>query len=358
MIAVFKRVAACAAILAAVSACGPEQAQLSSRTQPPDASLPGAGALDGCSGVGPLLTKAACADEDVLAMNQTLSRALRTRSEGLSREGLSLMLDGQSQWFAALRVSCALDDGADKLSDETKTCVQFSLFDRLLSIASSVETVGPYIMQRVDTIAAFPAPESAGRAALMSYVSYPRIDAPNGDEAAFNAMARRSLRFGAGDLTEEIGMYRVAYAGADIVSVQFETYDMKLGAASPNRVMEALTVVLKQQRRLRADDVFKPGGGWEAFVARQAEEKLKAALDAGCDPPESAAKVRQASLRSDYWVVSDTALKVLYPPFALGPESASGCEIDIAWRDAKPYLNVSAPAPIGGPAAKREKLAG
>ncbi|MGE3143168.1 MAG: RsiV family protein, partial [Hyphomonadaceae bacterium] len=190
-------------------------------------------------------------------------------------------------------------------------------------------------------------------AAIVRDIRFPRIDAAANDPNAqrFNQLVAQQPQFAPEDQTEEQVRYSIVYAGPDLISVKFDTYQNTLGAAHPDNSMKAVTVVMTGgARTLGVEDVFRPDGGWENFVTQRAMEQLTRQFrEYGFAPP--ARDVRETATKPHLWLISDQGLTILFPPYSFGgPHAMGGAEVSIPWADLRPYLNPRAPRPIGAQA--------
>jgi hypothetical protein len=341
----------------ALGACHPQTAE-ETIGRPGEAAA--AISADACGAAAPLLPKAACADANVAAVNHAMNRALAGAGAGLSRDGRQTLLGEQMQWLAALRVTCLLDDAAETLRGDQSLCLQMSMIDRIVGLASTVQTAGPYTIQRVESFRALPPPRtSADRIALLSVAAYPRIDAADEHAAAFNAAARRALRADLGDDTEQTIVYRIAAAGPALISIEYDTLYATRGAAHPDRGVETLNFLMAADRPLRADDLFAPAAPWRRILTAIADESARALpADDECGGALAGEGMKDATLRPDHWLLTPDALTIVYPPYALERYAIAGCQIVVPWSQLSSVLKPDAPLPPSAPPRLAAQAAG
>jgi hypothetical protein len=343
----------------ALAACGPDTAKqtIAQPKQVTSEAIPSSAA---CGGPTPYLTAAACKEENIVALSDTLTALVEERGKALSRRGQQILLEGQSQWLAAMRTACELSPTDQALSFGQSACVQISLIDRTMALPLLVQVAGPHTIQLVEAYRALPPAVTAeDKISMVSAAFFPRIDDPDVYEAAFNAAAVRTLKADLPTDTEQTIVHKIVHADADIISVEYDTLYSTRGAAHPGRDVEALTFLLKKKRSLRADDLFDRKTPWKAKFATLASDKLKAAtIQEGCDAPLALEDARDASLRADRWLVSQDGLHILYPPYALGPYAMEGCQIVMPWDELRPLLRKDAAVPVKPTERARKTLEG
>ena len=338
------------AVIATLGAasCQPDHGNLT--TQNANTLPAPAVSADGCSGVSPLLPRVVCKDENLSAQNAALATAMREQLKILSDEGRQILLNDEIGWFEAERAECAVTMTETTLSQDARLCLSVGLLGRLMAVTVLTDWNGPYLMQRVDKVFTTrlqkpqngdgPATHAPG--VFMSAISYPRIDSAVPGAAAFNAAAVRAPRFMAKEQTEEITIYKIAYAGPDIVSAQFVSYAIPMGGLEKTRQVNALSFLMKEGRPIEQRDVFKVGTKWLDFVTDRANTRIAGDHDV-CDTPRSQTEFRSALGRAANWVISDSGLIIL----SIEPNTLDGCSVMISWEDLAPYLKEHPPAPIG-----------
>jgi hypothetical protein len=299
-----------------------------------------------------------CKNEALAALGADVSETLVAEAAGVSDAGAQLLVQGQQRWLEAQRVACGVIDPEGDLTDEQRNCLAGALRARAQAARQVVEEVGGRRFQTVEVIGAQAVTAEAAAAAglggddaptaVMRDIKYPRIDGDASPQAQrFNELVMQQPQFRLEDQTEEVVNYKIVYAGPDIISVKFETYDNTLGAVHPNQNLKAVTVLMTGEGRpLAVSDVFRAGSNWERFVTRRAVETLTRQFRAdGFAPPER--DVREAATKPHLWLISEQGLTILFPPYSFGgPHVLGGTEVLIPWTDLATYLNPQAPQPI------------
>jgi hypothetical protein len=185
-------------------------------------------------------------------------------------------------------------------------------------------------------------------ATVSTDIEYPRIDDKSPAAQKFNSLVAQAPRFKAGDNTEEAVKYEVVYASPDLISVRFDMYDNTVGAAHPNTGAKALNFNMKTQAPLTAADVFKPGSGWEAFLAKRAASDITGQLKQAdpSNPAIGAAQLRPFVADPGNWAISDQGLVLIFSEDAMGSYAVGRRQATVPWPDLKRFVTPGAPAPM------------
>jgi len=355
----FSRLAllACAAALALVAGCKPQERITDKAVAAtPEAQL--AQGLDACAEGRGAFAGAICKNQTLAALDSQVRETLVAEASSVSDAGAQMIVQSQQRWLEAQRVGCGVIDPDAALTSEQQTCLAGALRARAQAAAATVQEVGGRKFQQVEIVGATAVTAEAAAsvglsddvapAAVMRDIRFPRIDGDASPQAQrFNQLVAQQPQYRLEDQTEEVVNYKIVYAGPDIISVRFETYENALGAAHPDNSLKAVTVVMSGEgRALAVSDVFRAGSRWEDFVTRRAVSALTQQFrDAAFTPPQR--DVRETATKAHLWLVSEAGLTLLFPPYSFGgPHVLGGAEVTIPWSDLRPYLNPQAPAPI------------
>jgi hypothetical protein len=303
------------------------------------------------------IATALCKSEKLSGLYGKIKADFGQASAAVSAEGKKIMADNQRAWFEAQRLSCGADPNATTLTPDQETCMESALSDRIKNAASAVEKVGPFLFQRVEVSDASKVDQSAlgiagglddAPSTVTTDIEYPRIDANSPAAQKFNSLVAQRPRFKSGDNTEEAVKYKIAYASPDLISVRFDMYDNTIGAAHPNTGAKALNFNMKTQAPLKAADVFKPGSGWETFLATRASAAITKELKQQdeTNPGVSAADLRPYVADPANWAISDQGLVLIFSEDAMGSHAAGRHETMLPWIELKRFIAPGAPAPM------------
>lgn len=339
--------------------CGPPAPPEAVSGQQPAAAMGAAGAaqtVEAC----PAAAGAICGAAQLAGAVDSLRAAYASAEfAALPGEARSIVNENQRNWLAAQAIACGLAPGAARLDDVQVACAREALEARAKAAAQATQQAGPFRFLRVESASAEAAspdvladlnlPPTAPSTTLHQ-IAYPQIVGDASPAAAqFNAAAKRAPRFKPGDATEEQTRYEIAYAGRDLISVQFFTYDMTLGAAHPNTAAEALNFNLKTGAKLTAQQAFRPGSGWDRYIAERTAKAITADFrrngvsDAAIRPADT---LKVASNPGN-WIITPKALTVIFPPYSINDSPQAGPDVAIPWNDLRRFLAPDAPAPIG-----------
>jgi len=294
--------------------------------------------------------KTICAAEEMAALSREVAGVLAQQAVQLSPEGRRLLIANQAEWARMELEVCVLSAEATL---SVPTCMKRALRERLRNADQAVQALGGYVIQRMERLDAAPVPPAErgeadfGAPVVATRINWPRIDAPPGAKAArFNEVAAE-LPPSSRELVDTVVDYAIAYAGPTLISVQFTTYTYAPGAAHPGGGAEALNFLMAAGRPLSPEDVFKGDADWQTFLVNRAAAGLADVFAEFGEPP-SAELLRDAVTKPRLWVISETGLTLLFPPYALGGPWALGAqEVRIGWAELQPYLRPDAPAPFG-----------
>ncbi len=344
------------AVMAVLAACGRNEDDPGA-TDGSGAPPRGAAALEACAAGQSDVAALVCDNERLAALDGEIRETLVAEAASVSDAGAQLLVEAQQRWLTTQRVACGVLDPEAELTRDQTRCIEGALRARAREVGDAVREVGGYTFQTVEIAGAEPVTAEAAAAvglsdadapaAIVRNIRYPRIDGAATPEAQrFNQIVAQQPQYGLADQTEEQVTYTIAYAGPDLISVRFDMFESTLGAAHPNNSSKAVTVVMRTGQPLTATDVFKAGAGWENFVVERAMAALtRQFAESGFEPPER--DVRESATKPHLWLITERGLTILFPPYSFGgPHALGGAEVEIPWRDLRPYLNPEAPAPI------------
>jgi hypothetical protein len=188
--------------------------------------------------------------------------------------------------------------------------------------------------------------------------AWPQIDRPNGRESKWNQaienMALGLSRGGAADSNafqpsplggkHEWLSYRVRAANRRLIEVTFTQSIFPYGAAHPATEQTQMNWWLPRGRMVRARDVFRPGSGWQVFLARISYRHLVEGSHRAKNPvmifpaAESRPAAKKAALQAGNWTLLRGGLRVTFPAYSVAAGVFGEPEIFIRWEQLRPYL--------------------
>jgi hypothetical protein len=337
-----------------LSACG-DDANGSSKTEQSSAERISAG-LDVCAPGRDEFAQRVCQNRVLASLDNQVRETLVAESAAVSDAGAELMVQNQTRWREAQRITCGIEEGAEPTTEQQQ-CLEGGFRVRAREAANAVQEMGGYTFQRMELVDAEPVTASIAEAAgvaeaeapnaIVRDIRFPRIDGEQTPAIRrFNELVAQEPQFRLSEATNEAVDYTIAYAGPELISVRFVLAQDALGAANSTNSVKAVTVLMNEGRALQASDVFVAGSRWEEFVTTRAVESIaREFADYPNFPPRR--DVYETATKPHLWLVTERGLVLLFPPLSFGGSHVDGgTEVTIPWADLRPYLNPAAPAPI------------
>lgn len=342
-----------------LAACDPAtQASQQGKGQEPPALPAGAQArvaeaLDPCAGSAAGFARSVCANRALSALDTQIRNSLAVEAGPISEAGMRVLIENQQDWRNAQRIACGVGNAPpDPVQVQ---CLEQRFRARAAEAANTIQTVGGFTLQEVALIEAAPT-SAAMRAsdpgigpALVTDVRFPRIDGEQTQAVQrANALLAQRPQSSPQEGTYESIRYTVAYAGPALISVRYAMSADTPSEAQSSTNMKAVNVVMATGQALTAADVFRAASGWENFITQRAVRDLSRRYREYDNfvPPDR--DVRETVTKPHLWVITESALVLLFPPLSFGGDYSMGStEVTIPWTDLRRYLNPNAPAPIG-----------
>ncbi len=126
-----------------------------------------------------------------------------------------------------------------------------------------------------------------------------------------------------------------------MVSVGIADDGMGHGAAHPNEASEEFHWLLKEQRRLKASDMFLAGTGWESLLERRCRASLKEQI--GKDYESYAGESFQKTLdevvlNPANWTMDAKGLTISFPEYSVTPRMEPVDPVTVPWAALKGML--------------------
>lgn len=311
-------------------------------------------ALDVCAQGRNEFAQNVCENQALSGLDNQVREALVAESASVSDAGAQLLVQNQTRWREAQRVSCGIIDPDAEPTADQQRCLEGSFRARIQEARTAVQEIGGYTFQRMELVDATPVAAEiaasmgdAAPAAVERDIRFPRIDGPQTPQIRrFNELVAQEPQFRLADATNEQVDYVIGYAGPELISVRFNLSQDTLGAANVTNTVKAVTVLMTEGRALTAADVFMPTSRWQDFITTRAVAELSRQFsDYPNFPPRR--DVYETATKPHLWLITERGLVLLFPPLSFGGSHADGgAEVTIPWADLRPYLNPAAPAPI------------
>jgi uncharacterized protein YecT (DUF1311 family) len=146
------------------------------------------------------------------------------------------------------------------------------------------------------------------------------------------------------DLNTSIG-----YVGKQVVTAVVDDQSYGHGAAHPSENSLQLSWMLREQRWLRPEDVFRAGSGWSALLYARCDQYLHGQLDEPggetydkFDPPGQMEKTLHGIVDDpENWQIDQHGITIVFQQYAVACYVCTPPPLTIPWSDLKPLLNPS-----------------
>lgn len=312
-----------------------------------------------CSRASTPQEKAICSDAKLSALDDQVAAAYKTLRAQLSPEGAMKVQADQREWLAWLRLTC-LDRDPNSQGREITSCLQDSYQERLHMLKDGLQRVGGMVFfprLKVLMIPDEPVAESGDPGFGVGRFTWPEIDRPTPQQAAWNAAVRAKVVQMSME-TEEAGQapkdfvpksvagsnvsvnYVLESANEKLIAVNLGNSTYNYGAAHPNEYTASFLWWLELQRPLKAFDVFRPGSGWEVFLSERSYEKLRKSdsADALYEEDEVRKGASDAVIDPENWNLSQQKWEIDFPEYSVAARPAGTPSAEFSWTELQPYL--------------------
>jgi hypothetical protein len=212
----------------ALCACG-DHANGSSKTEQSSEERISAG-LDVCAQGSSGFAQSVCENRSLAALDNQVRETLVAESASVSDAGAAMLVQNQTRWREAQRISCGIIDPDAQPTAEQQQCLEAQFRARAQDAATAVQDVGGYTFQRMELVDATPVTAEIAEAtglgdgapnAVVRNIRFPRIDGEQTPEIRrFNELVAQEPQFRLSDATNESVDYTIAYAGPELISVR------------------------------------------------------------------------------------------------------------------------------------------
>lgn len=261
----------------------------------------------------------------------------------LSEPGRRILRRGQEQWLQVVKVLC-LDN---RRNESPGSCLQRQYADRLDDLRSAAMSEGPFVFSRMDQYTSIGKETDTGKP-LEQHTGLPRIDSPrSGLAEQWNAAivqaaatARANRCFGdPGDASDQFVSFTIRSATPDFINVEMRHVEQCGGGAVSEDINNISYWVKPTLRRLTAEDVFKPGSGWETFLRDRASRDVD---------PFFADDVSKDVRDPTTWSFTKEGLLITFNPGEAAAIAAGSIKVTVPWSDLHRFLAPGAPSSLRG----------
>ncbi len=316
------------------------------------AGLARAADLDCANAVG-AREKLVCADPALTAAAQKLTAAFDSALQPLSAEGREALRDGQRSWIKFTDTVCgvgAQTAPAASAAGETPTAC-LARYDAMRQDQLDHATVvaAGRVFTRHESFSARPVADSSGF--VTTVIAYPQVDRPrSASERAWNKRMVREAHRPAAPHPSANGYadswvdYQIDNATAELVSMVFTRYWYGHGAAHGISARLPSTWLWREERALRAGDVFDRRKSWQDALAQLCFDRLSLEKrQKNIDYDASPATLRKLVASADRWTIERDGLGIQFQEYEIGPYVLGSPKVTIAWTALRPYLAARPP---------------
>lgn len=146
--------------------------------------------------------------------------------------------------------------------------------------------------------------------------------------------------------------YRFDALNDRLISVNLENGAYNYGAAHPNEYVDSFHWWLELGRALKAEDVFRPGSGWETFLTKRRYEILRSGEHAGDLYAEAREAIAESVTEVTGCKLDARKFEVNFAEYSVAPRAAGPISAELGWDELKPYFAngfnpATLPQPIG-----------
>ncbi len=299
--------------------------------------------------------KAICADADLGKVDEEVAAAYRVARRKVSPAAAALMLGDQREWLRWLSTVCDAARSVD--AKKLAGCLVGPYRERAEVLEKAVLKRGEtmFFTRTMYLAGADMSGEESGAPAFPGFgtmeADWVQADSAEAGWGVWNAAVERWAHEAFGDKGQPWRNEQAAGADGSVsvtlaqmtpdrVSVLVVQDSMGHGAAHPMEYAEEIHWLWKEQRELRADDVFRAGSGWRQVIARRCWAALQE--EPGADEllikssHEKSFLTQVGSPRN--WTLDRKGLTVSFQEYSVSPRAAPAPDVLVPWAALKPYV--------------------
>ncbi len=286
--------------------------------------------------------KTVCADPKLSAQDSAVAQRYHAALPLLSEPGRMILRRGQDQWLEVVKVLCL----GHKRNESPTSCLRRQYTDRFEDLRSASMSVDPFMFSRIDHYTSIGKETNTGMP-LEQHTGLPRIDYPvstlarqwNAAIVRAAATARANRCFGdPGDASDQFVSFTVMSATPDFINVEMQHLEQCHGGAISEDTNNISYWLKPTLHRLKAEDVFKPGSGWETFLRDRASRALNV-------DPFFADRVSKDVRDPTAWSFTKEGLLITFDPGEADALESGIVKLTVPWTDLHRFLAPGAPIP-------------
>jgi uncharacterized protein YecT (DUF1311 family) len=294
--------------------------------------------------------KAICSSPDLSKADEQMAAAYRAALATVPPAMKAEVVDGQRAWLRAIAIACQA--GEPGSAESLAGCLLQYYRDRTKFLAHLVFQMGGVTFVWHSDAGAAPAAkdqDSPLPQPTLWLSAWPQALSAAPEWKAWNLAIESAVKDPPGSEggAEEAGTdtdvtVTVAFVSPQLVSASVSNIWYGHGAAHSNLNFIELNWLLKENRELKPDDVFRPHTGWEQFLAVQCDKAARAQLgDMYADnPPPGTIPDAMFGIVSNprSWRIDSKGITIAFEPYAIGCHACTPNPVTIHWNALRPFL--------------------
>ncbi len=315
--------------------------------------------------------KAICASPELSAADDRMATAYRAALAGVPAEMKAQVREGQRAWVWSMTAACPVT--SDGVRPDVMTCLtgyetmRTDFLTHMITRKAGVLFVWRSITRSVQESPARAEEAHAGgddNGLGTLNASWPQAVATTPEWIAWNAaMESAAQKMACAETNCAPGWAAEADVDAE-VTVALEIVSPRLATATienfsdghgahPNTYSTEFNWLLKEQRALKPEDVFRAGSGWEQAMQIFCNKDLHAKLDSDgqsyetFEPDGQMAKTLHGIVTDPAsWRLGGRGISIVWQKYAVACYACTPEPTTIPWAELKPYLNPEFALPV------------
>ncbi|RXZ36332.1 DUF3298 domain-containing protein [Oxalobacteraceae bacterium CAVE-383] len=297
-----------------------------------------------------------CRNAEFSKSNSELLSLYKSSLKKLSMEGRKSFQNSQQAWLKFVTTVCDRRNLPAQLRDETAFCLAEKLDGRKRQLSKAIFNIGPYTIFRTDRYAAQRSSEEGdysghdtGYATLqIGYPAMEGLDSPLKTEfnKTYVDFRNQGSRTGEND-TDNWADYQILKVSPRMLSIETQDGFYGHGAAHGEAGATMSRWLLKEQRQLRADDIFDPSKSWQIIIQWLCFENISKESGWDWDDEEEYGSghldsfmdyAAKSALKPERWIFVNEGLKIRFMQYEVAAYAAGWPEVLIPWKDIQEFL--------------------
>ena len=312
--------------------------------------------------------KAICASPELSKAEEEMAAAYWAVLKSAPAEMVEAVREGQRQWLRSVAITCPARSWAKP--GQLEDCLKDDYLGRTDVLQGSIAWKnGIQFVWRSVTLTApdddDAAKEDRERGELSDHgtlnASWPQANSKSPEWQAWNVAMENAARKMATNRPQPGGEWRQEWAvdqDIDItVAIRFVSKDLVTatltnmffghGAAHPNTDSIQFNWLLKEQRELQREEVFRKGSNWDQMLQKRCDQYLHKALDTDGESYESFYPGQMTKILHEIvidpknWQIDSSGITIVFQPYAVACYACTPSPVTISWKDLKPFLQPS-----------------